>query len=196
MIEAKPKAKSEIRQEMLALRRRADRSVIKSAGEQIVSYIIGLDAYINADVIYLYSPVRNEADISKLMDISIKQGKKVLLPRVLNADTMEFYRINSVNDLNEGYMGIAEPKKELEAYVTNGIDKSFMAVPGVAFDRFGGRIGMGKGYYDRYLSTHGITVTCGVCMDFQLVKDNKIPMDKYDRYMDCIVTENEIILQK
>lgn len=187
-------SKAEIRKEMLRLRKIADKAGIKKIGAAITEKVLQLDEYKKAETVYLYYPVRNEADISRLIQVSLETGKKVLMPKVLNDTDMEFYQIKSLNDLQEGYMGIFEPREELEPYALHN-EKSFMVVPGVAFDKAGGRIGMGKGYYDRYINSHDISVTCGVCAGFQLLNDEKIPADEHDRYMDYIVTE-EILIKR
>ena len=63
-------------------------------------------------------------------------------------------------------------------------------VPGVAFDRQHNRLGRGKGFYDRLLSTLDVP-KIGICYDFQL-KD-QIPAEPFDRKMDLIITEKEIL---
>lgn len=68
-------------------------------------------------------------------------------------------------------------------------------VPGVCFNHQKYRVGMGKGYYDRYLSTYKshVKLKIGVCYDSQIINfDNKI-MSKYDALMDYIVTDRQII---
>lgn len=70
----------------------------------------------------------------------------------------------------------------------NEID--LIIVPGVAFDRQRNRLGRGKGFYDRLLSTLNVP-KIGISYDFQL-KD-QIPVEPFDRKMDLIITEKEII---
>lgn len=63
-------------------------------------------------------------------------------------------------------------------------------VPGLAFDRNGGRLGRGRGYYDRFLQNwNGIKV--GVCWSHSLVSE--VPMEEHDVKMDWIATEDEFI---
>ena len=69
-------------------------------------------------------------------------------------------------------------------------------VPGVAFDREGGRTGYGAGYYDRYFKKISDErkkeiKKVALAYDFQVI--DKVPMDKQDVRIDCIITEKEII---
>jgi 5-formyltetrahydrofolate cyclo-ligase len=64
-------------------------------------------------------------------------------------------------------------------------------VPGVAFDRSGGRLGNGAGYYDRLFKSVGKdTVLIGVCFEAQIMPE--IIMEGHDIYMDYVITESEV----
>lgn len=67
---------------------------------------------------------------------------------------MEFYRINSLTELQPGYRGIPEPSCAGERYVYSAgeEDRVLMLMPGVAFDPYRNRLGYGGGFYDRYLA--------------------------------------------
>jgi 5-formyltetrahydrofolate cyclo-ligase len=68
---------------------------------------------------------------------------------------------------------------------------TLVLVPAVAVDRAGGRLGYGKGFYDRWLAAHPEVVTCGVVMqDFLL--DN-IPSENHDHPLNWVVTESGLI---
>lgn len=187
---AKNWSKELIRKEILKKRMDMDSSLVKEKGERIVSKILWLEEYVMADAIYLYYPIRNEADVVSLIDDGFSRGKRVLLPKVINQEQMEFYEIYSHNDLEKGYMGIYEPKINNHSYREEKAEKSFMVVPAVAFDEKCGRMGMGAGFYDRYLDNHLITTTCMVCYDFQRVE--QIPMEPHDKTMDYVVTETSV----
>ena len=64
-------------------------------------------------------------------------------------------------------------------------------VPAAAVDRDGGRLGWGKGYYDRFLSTLGCeTTVVAVVFDADIVSD--IPVEPHDIGVDVIVTERDV----
>lgn len=67
---------------------------------------------------------------------------------------MEFYRIDSLSELQPGYRGIPEPPRTGERYVFRDgeEDRVLMLMPGVAFDPYRNRLGYGGGFYDRYLA--------------------------------------------
>ena len=69
-------------------------------------------------------------------------------------------------------------------------DIDMIVVPGIAFDRNRNRLGRGKGYYDRLLSDLKASAV-GLCFDFQL-KD-QIPVEPFDKKVDLVITEKEII---
>lgn len=183
--------KLRLRKEMISLRKSKDKQLVENMGKEIVSVITGMTEYMESDIILMYYPVRNEADIRGLFDISLKAGKQVAMPKVLDENTMEFYMVSSYEDMEKGYMGIYEPKESMKPYTKEKNKKALIIVPGVAFDNAGGRIGMGGGYYDRYLKKHPEIKTCGVCGEYQLA--DKVPMDENDIYLNYIVTEKKII---
>ena len=63
-------------------------------------------------------------------------------------------------------------------------EKYLIAVPGIAFDEKGYRIGYGKGYYDKYFAqTDALLV--GVCYDFQICSE--LPFDEHDLTVDILL---------
>jgi 5-formyltetrahydrofolate cyclo-ligase len=101
---------------------------------------------------------------------------------------MNFYFINSTDDLKKGAFGLLEPDdhcKEVE-----DLSKGLCIVPAITFDKKGYRIGYGMGYYDRFLSKFQGRVF-GLCYSFCISK--KVPHGKYDRKVSAIITENRTI---
>jgi 5-formyltetrahydrofolate cyclo-ligase len=72
------------------------------------------------------------------------------------------------------------------------VDKiDILVVPGIAFDKKGSRLGYGKGFYDRLLSTKRIKFSIGLAYSFQLVEEG-LPYDLYDKRLDAIASEDGI----
>jgi len=80
---------------------------------------------------------------------------------------------------------------------------NLVIVPGIAFDKLCNRIGMGKGFYDRFLgklesfiksNNTKIFLTVGVCYDFHIV--NKLEVNSRDFPMDIVVTESNVYFRK
>ncbi len=89
--------------------------------------------------------------------------------------------------MTQGYMNIPEP---LNPQWIGGEDVDFMIVPGLAFDRQGGRVGYGGGCYDRMLKNTSASKV-GLAFGFQLI--DHVPLEEHDICLDMVVTETEVI---
>ncbi|MCB0326649.1 MAG: 5-formyltetrahydrofolate cyclo-ligase [Bdellovibrionales bacterium] len=137
--------------------------------------------------IALYASTPTEFPTDALFVKCRSMGKKCYYPRICG-EGMEFSELVSLTDLRRGQYGIREPKR----WTTK--DPEFLdlaIVPGTAFDQFGGRIGKGKGYYDRWLSVHKQIVSVGLCFEHQLWP--KVPMESQDQKMRWVLTEKRWI---
>ena len=105
----------------------------------------------NASIILTYVSTKEEADTINIIKHFLGK-KKVAVPRIDNG-IMNFYYINSLDELMEGYFGILEPTTNNK--VTN-FNNSICIVPGLCFDKENYRLGYGKGYYDKFLSNKNI----------------------------------------
>ncbi len=123
----------------------------------------------------------------------LSQGKAVALPRTIIAKRqLECFQISSLDDLVTGAYSIMEPDPERCPRVDPS-ELDMVIVPGSVFDRRGGRLGYGGGYYDRFLSKDAPqALRIALAFSFQ-VQDNNIPLQPHDELMDYIVTEKEII---
>ena len=139
-----------------------------------------------ADVIFAYYSLSDEVCTHQLIDSLVADGKTVLLPKVIDEETMTWYPYHSAQDLKEGAFHIMEPAgvtKELSFCCDNLC--CTILVPGVAFDTAGHRLGRGRGYYDRFLASHPELYKIGVCFDFQKVPE--VPSDEYDIPVDEVI---------
>ena len=101
---------------------------------------------------------------------------------------MDFFKWSFNDPLNIGNMGVPEP------YKTKKIYPDLLIVPLVAFDKFKYRLGYGGGYYDRYIKKIKEIkkiVTVGLAFSFQ--KIDKVPVNKYDKKLNVILTEKGIL---
>lgn len=105
------------------------------------------------------------------------------LPKMLPEELMEFHKV-SFKDIPSA--GISFDGKSL-------LKPDVLLIPGIGFDRTGNRLGRGKGYYDRYLE-HFNGVTIGIAFQQQIVEI--IATDDFDRKIDYLVTEEELITIK
>ena len=162
-----------------------------SDSTRIHEQLMTLQRFQQATVVGITISAFPEVETRKLIEQMWQLGKRVAVPRCKpKTREMDFYIINSFDELETVYMTLLEPiPARTTAVLADDID--IMIVPGIVFDRQGYRIGYGGGYYDRYLPTfHGATVA--LCFSSQIVA--KVPKDSYDYPIDRIVTEEEIIL--
>ena len=135
----------------------------------------------DVQTIVAYYPLSDEVDIRLLLDEWIAEGKTVFLPKVTGDDTMELRRYTGRDDIHEGAFHILEPEGQPFA---DDVSIDVILVPGVAFDAEGHRLGRGRGYYDRFLSSFSSELI-GVCFDFQKVEE--VPVDAFDIPVDEVI---------
>lgn len=148
------------------------------------------EKWIQARSILLYAPLPEEPDVWPLVETSLAAGRIVTLPR-FDPITDQYVagRVQDPEkDLRSGRFGIREPTDECAVVPWNRLD--FLLVPGVAFDLRGGRLGRGKGCYDRLLALARGT-TCGVAFEEQIV--DGIPVEPHDVLLNCILTPSRWI---
>lgn len=175
-------SKKELRHKYLALRDELPES-IRLKSRIIVADELGREEnFINAEHFLAFASYGSEIDTWGIIEKALESGKNVYLPRV-EGEEMDFYRIKSLEDVQEGYRGIKEPRG-LDKFCLENANPSqvFMLVPGACFNaKTGKRIGYGKGFYDKYLSSHlGLLTSCTMIgYDFQDIPED-IPVDEHD----------------
>jgi 5-formyltetrahydrofolate cyclo-ligase len=109
---------------------------------------------------------------------------------------MRFCQVASLEELEPGYQGILEPKENTQReFVPLQDKKIFVLVPGAVFDREGGRIGYGGGFYDKFLNRlEGEILQENLCKmavayECQIIENGKIPKEVHDVSPDYIITE-------
>ena len=137
----------------------------------------------------LYVSTKNEVSTERLIEYYLKHGKNVYLPKV-EGDEINFYLIKKFDDLSRGTFNILEPKENC-LQLENVLDVLF--VPLVGFDRQLNRLGMGGGYYDRYLANHRLQInkTIGLAYHFQECNFN---VYAHDMKLDEIIPDKERII--
>jgi 5-formyltetrahydrofolate cyclo-ligase len=148
-----------------------------------------LPEYRDAKRICFYMSINSEVATREMIEQAM-QDKQVFLPITNKKEhTLIIAEAKSLDDLKEGPYGVYEPKTDYVMAV-NRAQIDLFIVPGVAFDSNCGRIGYGKGYYDKLLK--GLSaVKIGLAYEFQIV--DKIPREEHDVNVDIIVTEERAI---
>lgn len=130
----------------------------------------------------LYAALPGEVDLATL---AADTGRAWVYPRV-DGHGLEFHRVeNPAADLLPGAFGILEPSPSLPEVAIADID--VFLCPGLAFDSLGGRLGRGRGFYDRILARASPeSMKIGVCHPFQIVPDT-FP-EPHDIRMDLVIS--------
>lgn len=149
---------------------------------EILAALEAHPAFRAANTVLLYHSLPDEVDTHGFIG-KWSTKKRILLPVVAGND-LELRVYTSPADLTVGAYGIGEPTGAL---FTDYATIDFIAVPGVAFDRNGNRLGRGKGYYDRLLPRIPAAYKAGICFPFQIVE--KVPAEPFDIRMDEIITQ-------
>ncbi len=153
--------------------------------------LLALSEYRDAQVIMLYLPIPEEVDTAEVALHAWQTGKTVLTPKVSMAQRhLMPLEIKSLDDdLTAGQFGILEPTNG-QVWPLEDID--FIIVPALAYDRNGGRLGRGGGFYDRFLAhTEVKAVTCGLAFSEQLV--DELPIHAHDYPVQILVTDKDVI---
>ena len=114
------------------------------------------------------------------------EGKVLLFPRV-EGDDLSMRVAGSPCELMRGTFGILSPAADAPERPWD-----IVLVPGIAFDRAGGRLGRGRGFYDRFLARHSDATRVGICFDEQLVAN--VPREAHDLYLHAVITPSGIFL--
>lgn len=175
------KDKADIRREVLHRRKLLSEQERAKASLVLTERILGHQWYYLSEVLLGFAPYGSEIDIREILLDAMKKGKKVYLPKVTGVE-MQFFRVFSLEELEEGYKGILEPDGESESFVyeEDSAQRTLMLMPGVAFDYNRNRIGYGKGYYDRYLQGKEALQLRTIAVGYQCQMVEEIPAQETD----------------
>jgi len=174
-----------MRRELSAL----DSVAAVNAGRAISEHVCETSIWREASTVALFSTLPGEVETTPLIQRARRDGKQTLFPRMVSGPALEFARVEGSECLKRGRYGVREPSSRCA--VQRLTSEVLVFVPGLAFDRGGGRLGRGAGYYDRTFadrdSTRGRPRLIGAGFALQLVES--VPVDSVDIRMDHVVTE-------
>lgn len=160
---------------------------------RIVNHFRSLASYRFATVLLAYYPLESEVDIRPLLEDALASGKQLALPRCeAEGSGMDFYFVSSLDELRPGRFGIWEPPVGAKRFERQQDIASMIIIPALVYDRFGYRLGYGRGFYDRYVSDYK-GVKAGLCYN-AFVRSNPLPKGRFDIAVDYIVTEKGVRL--
>ncbi|NUQ62010.1 MAG: 5-formyltetrahydrofolate cyclo-ligase [Pirellulales bacterium] len=181
-------SKQEVRRQALAAC--ADLADKDERSRVIWAKFLGLEEYRRAATVMCYVHVRDEVRTREFLPTVLGHGKTLVVP-YCDGDELGLFRLENAGELSPGTLGILEPAKTLRESAGKRIDVSqldLVMVPGAAFDRRGGRVGHGKGYYDRLLRrTRPDARRIAVAFECQVFPS--VPMLEHDTFVDAVLTE-------
>jgi len=153
--------------------------------------LISTPQFQNASVIMMYLSLPHEVDTSDAILHAWQLCKTVAVPKIswqqrhmipVRINSLETSFSTEVADLRNPTTGVPVPFGEIDLVVT----------PALGFDRKGNRLGRGGSYYDRFFSNKELkTQRCGLAFAEQLI--DSIPVTEYDKPVDFLVTDEEVI---
>ncbi len=181
-------AKQELRKQISARRKALDADWLQAASARVGDNLLSTDVFQKAKTVALYMAFGGEVDLSPLFSSCWKLGKRTCIP-VFNAELKlyEMAEITADTSFRSGRYGIKEP---ISPALCPKESIDLMAVPGLAFDPSGNRLGRGGGYYDRLLEGFK-GVAAAVAFDFQILSE--VPFADHDKPVDFIISETKVM---
>ena len=136
-------------------------------------------------LIALYANKGSEVATSALDAALRARGFRVAYPRVLDGERVLAFAEVAIGELVPSRYGLREPAADAPRVALDEI--AAFVVPGLAFDRSGGRIGWGMGHYDATLGAAGAAKRIGLAFECQLV--DRVPRESHDAVLEAIITE-------
>jgi len=183
--------KQALRRDILAKRMALPAAERAAADQAILQKIQAYHTHLNREdeaVWLVYLDFRGEVGTEQVIEWALAQGIIVCAPLVVKAERRLIpVRIRSLDELVVGAYGIREPVlREENVIAPEQID--VVLLPGVAFNRTGGRLGYGGGYYDRFLPQ--LRADCvKVALAYELQVVDELPVEEHDVWYDVLITE-------
>lgn len=180
--------KVKIRSKMLRFRNQMKPSERLSRSRKIAEKLEDFAVFKKAQHVLLYYSHNGEVDTLELLDRYV-ETKQLYLPVLKGKSHFQAIPIKPPLKLVKSFEGVLEPVG-IEPSSLYDQQIEIVITPGVAFDRKGNRLGMGKGYYDRYFQHHHSVIKIALAYEEQVL-DN-VPKDPYDVTIDFIITDKNI----
>jgi len=182
---------AELRKNALQVRKEMPALLRSKSSDSILRRLQEMPLLRGASQVLCFISHGSEVETAPLRQALRASGKIVAAPRCeVGAKKLHFYVLDEPEALAPGAYGILEPSA-----AARPVDLSLpsvVLVPGSVFDRRGNRLGMGQGYYDRWLASEGRALpSIGLAFEAQLAPH--VPVTSLDIPVHWLVTENEVI---
>ncbi|MZG53101.1 MAG: 5-formyltetrahydrofolate cyclo-ligase [Nitrospinae bacterium] len=183
--------KAAIRKMMIRRRNDLTAEEVTELSRRIEENLFSCDEFLSRERILYHLSFEKEVNTDSMIERSLKLQKKVYVPRInKSAKKMEICQIKSLDaDMKLNDFGIREP---VHAAVESPGKIDAVVTPGLAFDRSGGRVGFGGGYYDKlFAELPQSSLLIGIAYGFQIM--DSLSQDSWDRKVQKVVTEKDTL---
>ncbi len=153
--------------------------------EGILQQVFGHPRFAEAEKVLSYIAVAPEVETWPFVEEGLRRGKRVYVPRVdQEKKKIWVIEITGKEKLSPSSYGILEPPFD-EKRLGEAATLDLVVVPGLGFDRRGGRLGRGGGYFDRFLGEAKKAYKIGLAFECQIV--DLVPREPHDVALDEIL---------
>lgn len=183
--------KDDIRARYKLARKEIDAAQRERRDAEICRRACELVSFRHAEYVLLYASLEDEICVDAIARAALEKGKMAAFPLCDPVKhTMSYRFVTSLDELTVGSYGIREPSPDAPEYMAETHRSSAVCfVPGLVFDGAGYRVGYGKGYYDRFLSSFSGSRIGVVYSDFILPK---LPRGHFDEKVDMLLSEKGV----
>lgn len=182
-----------LRREKIAARDGLTKEARELLSQKIVERVVALKEFQDARNVMIYRGIRGEVRLNFIETLEESEGKQFLFPLCLPERQMAALAPRGEDAWRAGSYGIMEPVAERSAHIEPE-DIDLIICPCTAFDADCNRMGMGGGYYDRYLPKCRNAVVAAVA--FEVQKADQVPMEPWDKAVDLVITEKKTYFKK
>ncbi len=175
--------KKNLRRKLLKKRNSLTQEKIGKKSKSIVKKILQLPQIKSKQNFFCYVSYKNEVKTHDLIKILLTQNKTVAVPKIINKKEMLPIIIKDFNQLRPNKFGILEPQADQP--IIEKIEINIM--PAVAITKNGARLGMGGGYYDRFIEKHQPETNIALAYEEQIL--THIPTNQWDKKVQLVVTD-------
>jgi 5-formyltetrahydrofolate cyclo-ligase len=179
--------KAALRRTLLARRKDHQKINKTSLNQSITESVVNLKEVEQASIACVYVSIPGEVETHAMIDKFEEKGIVVLVPQIVGPSRMQAVRFPGWTAMRPGPLGILAPLTGLKW--ERDIDVAI--IPGLGFSPVGDRLGLGVGFYDRWLEECFGVTKIGVGFEYQIVSE--IPSNLHDVKMDLVVTESHIL---
>lgn len=182
-------SKAEARKQLLKQRSAVSKAHGAASSASVCQHILTSEAYKNAQCILGYLAFGPELSIDAVLKQALLDGKCICVPQIISSTEFEAAKLKDMENFVLDRYGIRSVPKPIVFVASEKID--LVLVPAVAFAKNGGRMGMGAGYYDRFLLRCKQAELLGVA--YEELLQEELPLEEHDIAIPKIVTESGVV---